>query len=225
MITRSGATLPDRAHMGGSARDTCQHAAVRAPVNMPALDDGVISLRPWTFRDAGFLMEASADRQIQRYSLSRAQAFTAVEAEEQIRSCLSYQLTADALGRPSGSLVISDAASGVALGQCGIDGWSSGDVAQIGYWLAPKSRGRGSATRAVVRLTTWIFDLGARRVFLTIVADNHASIAVAQRAGFVLEGPTGEQSVWNGSRHEILAFAVAAEDWRRNGNVGLRRRR
>jgi len=182
---------------------------------MPALDDGVISLRAWTSRDAGFLMEASEDPQIQRYSLSRSKAFTAVEAEDQIRTCISYRLTADAPGRPSGSLVISDAASGVALGQCGIDGWSPGDAAQIGYWLAPKLRGRGIATRAVVQLTTWIFDLGARRVFVTVVADNNASIAVAQRAGFLLEGPTGEQSVWNGRRHEVLALAVAAEDWKR----------
>src|SRR3954462_3571149 len=80
---------------------------------------------------------------------------------------------------------------------------------------APKSRGRGMATRAVGQLTTWIFDLGARRVFVTVVADNNASIAVAQRAGFLLEGPTGEQSVWNGRRHEVLALAVAAEDWKR----------
>ena len=104
--------------------------------------------------------------------------------------------------------------TGVQLGQCGIDGWSSGDVAQIGYWLTPKVRGRGITTRAVVLLANWLFALGASRVFLTVVEDNHSSIAVAKQAGFLLEGPTGKQSVWHGRRHEVLVFAVAAEDWK-----------
>ena len=196
--------------------DACQHAAVPVPVpmDMPVISDGVITLRPWVPRDASFLLEASADPAIQRYSLERARPFTAVEAKEQLRDSESYRLTTDELGRPSGSLVIADAVTGVSLGQCGIDGWSPGDAAQIGYWLAPKARGRGIATRAVVQLTNWLFDLGASRVFLTVVEDNHASIRVAERAGFLLEGPTGKESTWNGGRHEVLGFAVSAEHWK-----------
>ena len=188
-----------------------------APVSVPVLTDGVITLRPWAPEDAGLLLEASEDPAIQRYSMSRSQPFTAVEAQEQLRGGNAYQLTADVHDKPSGSLIITDAATGLALGQCGIDGWSPGDVAQIGYWLVPRARGRGIATRAVMRLTTWLFALGARRVFLTVVDDNHASVAVAQRAGFHSEGPTGEQSIWSGHRHEVLSFAVAADDWERPG--------
>jgi ribosomal-protein-alanine N-acetyltransferase len=195
--------------------DACQHAVVPVPVDMPVISDGVTTLRPWVAGDVSFLMEASADPAIRRYSLSRSRPFTAVEAQAQLRDCESYWLTTDALGRPSGSLVIADAATGVALGQCGIDGWSSCEVAQIGYWLTPKARGRGIATRAVVQLTNWLFDLGASRVFLTVVEDNHASIRVAQRAGFLLEGATGKQTIWNGRCQEVLGFAVAAEDWKR----------
>lgn len=94
-----------------------------------------------------------------------------------------------------------------------VDGWPSWDVAQIGYWLAPKARGRGIATRAVDGLTSWLFDIGAVRVFLTVVEDNHASMGVARRAGFSLEGTTGEQSLWRGRHHDVLRFAVAAEEW------------
>ncbi|HZP14348.1 MAG TPA: GNAT family protein, partial [Nocardioides sp.] len=119
-------------------------------------------------------------------------------------------LTTDGLGRPSGPLVIVDAATGASLGQCGIDGWSAGDVAQIGYWLLPRVRGRGIATRAVVLLKRWLFDLGAHRVFLMVVADNLASIGVAERAGFLLEGPTGERVTWEGWSHEVLRYAAEA---------------
>lgn len=89
-----------------------------------------------------------------------------------------------------------------------------GLAARPGYWLARKARGRGIATRAVVQLTSWLFDLGASRVFLTVMEDNSASTAVAQRAGFLLEGATGEQSPWHGRSHEVLSFAVVAEDWK-----------
>jgi RimJ/RimL family protein N-acetyltransferase len=195
--------------------DACQHAVVPAPMDVPVISDGVITLRPWVPGDATFLLEASADPAIQRYSLSRSRPFIAVEARAQLRDDESYWLTTDALSRPSGSLVIADAVTGVSLGQCGIDGWSTCDVAQIGYWLIPTVRGRGIATRAVVQLTNWLFDLGASRVFLTVVEDNDASIRVAQRAGFLLEGATGRQRTWDGQGHEVLGYAVAAEDWKR----------
>jgi len=193
----------------------CQHAAVPVPMDLPVTSDGVIMLRRWVPGDASFLLEASSDPAIQRYSLSRSRPFTVAEAQQQLRECESYSLTIDGLGRPSGSLVVADAATRFPLGQCGVDGWSPGDVAQVGYWLTPKARGRGIATRAVVLLTSWLFDLGAGRVILTVVDDNHASIAVAQRAGFALEGTTGKQGIWNGRCHEVLLFAVTAEDWKR----------
>jgi RimJ/RimL family protein N-acetyltransferase len=105
----------------------------------------------------------------------------------------------------------------MALGQCGIDGWSSGDVAQIGYWLTESARGRGIATRGVVLLTRWLLELGASRVYLTVVEDNRSSIAVAQRAGFVLEGATGQRSDWRGRHLGILCFALSAEGKSRRG--------
>src|SRR4051812_23066722 len=118
-------------------------------MNLRLPGDGVIRLRPWVVGDARFLMEASQDLAIQRYSLSRTRPFTTDEAQEELRGCESTSLTIDALGRPTGSLVIADVLTGASLGQCGVDGWSPGDVAQIGYWLAPEARGKGVAARAV----------------------------------------------------------------------------
>jgi RimJ/RimL family protein N-acetyltransferase len=173
--------------------------------------DDVISLREWVAEDAAFLQDASRDAAIQRYSLSRSEPFTAQEA---VDACELMGLAHEAEARPVGPLVIMDAETGAALGQCGIDGWSAAHVAQIGYWLAPVARGRGVATRAVVVLTDWLFTLGASSVFLTVVADNECSLRVAQRAGFQPTGPTGKQSAWQGVSHEVLGFAVMSEEWR-----------
>jgi RimJ/RimL family protein N-acetyltransferase len=192
---------------------SCHDATVPAPVDLPDLRDGSIRLRPWVAADARFLLDASQDPAIQRYSLSRDRPFTADEAREELRDCESTWLTFNALGRPTGSLVIADALTGASLGQFGIDGWFEGDCAQIGYWLAPQARGQGIATRAVVRLTSWLIGLGAKRVFLTVVEDNKRSAGVAERAGFGLEGPTGEPKFWQGRPLDVLRFAVTAQDW------------
>jgi RimJ/RimL family protein N-acetyltransferase len=57
----------------------------------------------------------------------------------------------------------------------------------LGYSLAPASRGKGYATRAVNLLTEWAFAIGAVRVIAGTFPENELSRAVLQRAGFALE--------------------------------------
>ena len=102
--------------------------------------------------------------------------------------------------------MITDARSGEPVGCCGVDDWTEEDVAQLGYWIAADARGRGYATRAVILLTRWLFDLGAARAFLTVVAGNEGSVAVAGRAGFVYEGTMRAHSVWQGERCDVMWF-------------------
>ena len=105
------------------------------------------------------------------------------------------------------------ARSGDLVGCCGVDDWSKADVAQFGYWIAPSGRGRGYATRAAILLTRWLFELGAARVFLTIVAENEASVAVAHRAGFVYEGTMRSHAVWQGRRCDVMWFGALPLEW------------
>jgi RimJ/RimL family protein N-acetyltransferase len=99
------------------------------------------------------------------------------------------------------------------VGCCGVDDWTKEDVAQFGYWIAPNARGRGYATRATILLTRWLFDLGAARVFLTIVAGNEDSVAVARRAGFAYEGTMRAHGVWQGQRCDVMLFAALPHEW------------
>jgi RimJ/RimL family protein N-acetyltransferase len=180
-----------------------------APVVM--LSDDVITLRPWSPPDARFIADASGDPGIQRYSAppqSMTDAVALIESFE--RNWLRF---AECRNPTGVSFAILDAASGDLAGQCGVDEWSKEDVAQIGYWLAPQARGRGFATRAVELMTSWLFDLGAARVFLTVVSENAASAAVARRAGFAYEGTLRSQGVWQGTRHDVDVFAVLPHEW------------
>ena len=185
-----------------------------------ALSDGVVTLRPWSRGDAGFMAEACADPAIRRYNgvldrLGRpAPPLSTADAEAVIDTFAANWRAFAASGTPSGVVfAIVDAASGDLVGCCGVDDWSRTDVAQFGYWLAAGARGRGYATRAAILLTRWLFELGAARVFLTIVAGNDASVAVARRAGFVYEGTMRSHGVWQGRRCDVMWFAALPLEW------------
>ncbi|WP_426364146.1 GNAT family N-acetyltransferase [Streptomyces sp. E-08] len=60
---------------------------------------------------------------------------------------------------------------------------------EIGYWLAKEHRGSGYMTEIVRALAHWAFTgLGCTRLIWRAEVGNAASRAVAERAGFALEG-------------------------------------
>jgi RimJ/RimL family protein N-acetyltransferase len=184
------------------------------------LSDGGVLLRPWSRDDAGFMVEACADPAIRRYNgvldrLGRpAPPLSIVDAEAVIDEFAANWQAFATTETPSGvAFAIVDAKSADLVGCCGVDDWSKADVAQFGYWIAASARGRGYATRAVILIAQWLFELGAARVFLTIVAENEASVAVAHRAGFVYEGTMRAHGVWQGRRCDVMWFAALRHEW------------
>ena len=175
------------------------------------LSDDVVLLRPWTRSEASFIAEASRDPLIERYNSpprSLPDAVALIESFERKRETFAVS------GNPTGvAFAIVDAASGELAGMCGVDGWSRTDVAQFGYWLAAPARGRGFATRAAMLMTGWLFELGAARVFVTVVSENLASAAVARRAGFTYEGTLRAYGVWQDRRQDVDVFAVLPHEW------------
>jgi len=184
------------------------------------LADGRVTLRPWETDDAGFMAHASADPDISRYNGRHDRRgfpepqLTVVAASAVIDGFAAIWQNFAATGDPTGvAFAVVDDGSGALVGCCGVDGWSDTDVAQFGYWLAPQARGRGCATRAATLMTQWLFGLGAARVFVTIVAANDASAAVARRAGFVYEGTMRAHGVWRGQRCDVMLFAALPTEW------------
>lgn len=188
------------------------------------LSDDMVILRPWSRDYAGFMAEASADPAIRRYNSALDRVgrppppLSVMDAAAVIDEFALNWRTFATNGTPSGvAFAIMDARSGELVGCCGVDDWSKADVAQIGYWLALSARRRGYATRAVILLTRWLFELGAARVFLTIVAGNEESVAVARRAGFVYEGTMRSHGVWQGRRSDVRWFAALPLEWTMRG--------
>jgi len=182
-------------------------------MSVVTLSDDWVVLRPWTGSDASFIAEASKDPAIARYNAPAARSLP--DAVAAIKTFDDNWNTFADSGNPTGvAFAIVDAASDGLVGMCGVDEWSSTAVAQFGYWLAASSRGRGFATRAVLLMTSWLFELGAARVVVTIVSDNVASAAVARRAGFTYEGTLRAYGVWQDQREDVDVFAVLPHEWR-----------
>lgn len=180
----------------------------------------MVTLRTWSSDDASFMAEACADPAIRRFNgvLDRlgfpAPPLSIADAESVIAEFASNWQRFATTGSPSGvAFAIIDVGSGELVGCCGVDDWSKTDVAQFGYWIAANARGRGYATRAAVLLTRWLFELGAARVFLTVVAGNEESAAVARRAGFVHEATMRAHGVWQGERCDVMLFAALPHEW------------
>lgn len=184
------------------------------------LSDHVVTLRPWSRADARFFAEASADPEIRRYNGAHDRhgrpppPLSEADAEAVIDEFALNWRTFRTTGTPTGvAFAITEADSGELVGCCGVDDWTGEDVAQFGYWIAPQARGRGYATRAAILLTRWLFDLGAARVFVTIVAGNGGSVAVARRSGFGYEGTLRSYGVWQGERCDVMVFAALPDEW------------
>jgi RimJ/RimL family protein N-acetyltransferase len=77
----------------------------------------------------------------------------------------------------------------------------------IGYWLLPVGRGRGLATSAVRLLSTWALrELGIKDLRLTTAPDNERSQRVAERSGFRLVSPAGDEGLAPDSPQIVYAL-------------------
>lgn len=147
----------------------------------PPLSDGVVALRGFEPGDIDSLVAALQDPEIPRWTLVPS-PYTHDDARTYMRHMNR--------GRASGSRLaraIADAQRGGALlGSVALNPISCEHcAADVGYWVAAPSRGRGVATRAVELVAAHAFDaLGLERLELRAQRANAASQAVARRAGF-----------------------------------------
>ena len=96
------------------------------------------------------------------------------------------------------------------LGTCGIFGWvKQWRKATIGYELGRFAWGNGYMHEATSSILTWAFEaMALHRMDALIHPDNHASLALAKRLGFKLEGRLRETAFWNETHHDMLQLGL-----------------
>ncbi len=145
------------------------------------LTDGSIVLRPWSLDDAPAVAAACSDPEIPRWIPFVPSPYTDEDAATYVQGCIEA-------GESRHPFAIVDAADGTFYGSIDMS-VSAMQAGQIGYWLAPEARGRGTCTTALRRLCRFAFDeLGLKRLELMTDPDNAASQRVAEKVGFRREG-------------------------------------
>lgn len=86
---------------------------------------------------------------------------------------------------------------------------------ELGYFLSKESTGKGLATEAANRVIRFAFEhLRVVRIELQCAADNQASIGVAERCGFRLEGRLRQRSAKkDGARVDRLWYGLLLSEW------------
>ncbi|GIF62473.1 acetyltransferase [Asanoa ishikariensis] len=170
----------------------------------PEIDGDGVRLRPWRPDDRELVLAGYADPDVQRW---HCRSMTPLEADAWIASWR---------GRWSG-----ESGAGFAIER---DGAVAGQIslrridlaeglAEVSYWVLPTARGAGIAGRALTALTGWSFGkLGLHRIEVAHSTANPASCAVAERAGFVLEGTKRAEAKHADGWHDTHLHARLATD-------------
>ena len=148
----------------------------------PRLTGSTVALRPWADADVPTLVQAYADREIQRWHCRSLEESDAAAMIRQGRCSWAAETGASwAVTSLDDDRVIAR----VAFREVDLaDGF-----AEVGYWVLPSARGRGVVGDAVTTLSTWALQtVGLQRVAIQHSVQNTASCRVAVTCGFVAEG-------------------------------------
>jgi [ribosomal protein S5]-alanine N-acetyltransferase len=176
------------------------------PLLDPPLSDGEVTLRPWRERDAAALAAICQDETIVRWTNVPA-GYTERMARARIAEAEADRHAGRAL-----ILAVVDATTDDVLGACDLRLMPDDpDRAEVAYMLSADARGRGVMTRAVQLISGWaIKQLSIERVQVFAHPENHASIAVAERAGFNREGVLPRYREKKGRREDRVALSIIA---------------
>ncbi|WP_205752368.1 GNAT family N-acetyltransferase [Cryptosporangium phraense] len=174
------------------------------------LTAGRFLLRPCRPVDAEWVCRACQDPDIQRW--------TRVPAPYRLDDAVGYvtdhvpQSWATGRGAPFG---VFDALTGEGLATVGLVSMDLTEgLAEVGYWVAPWARRRGIATAGTLAVARWAFgSLGVSRLTWLAEVGNTGSRAVAERAGFTIEGVLRDRvRVRDGSRADAWIGSLLPSD-------------
>jgi RimJ/RimL family protein N-acetyltransferase len=185
-----------------------EETTLRLAVPAAGITDGVVLLRVPVEDDVEGLLEALGDPELR-------EAGNLPEATgEEARAMLPHLPSLAARGRllPMAAL---DARTGQVVGGGTLHHLDAErSIVEIGYWVLPRARRRGLATRIARMLADQALALGIERVAAYVNVGNVASEGVLERAGFRREGVVRSMPVPSGIRVDKTLFSVLGGDER-----------
>lgn len=171
------------------------------------LVDGSVALDRFTDADIGAVWAGEDDQFVLRSCLPGP------FSEQDVAHRIAEWQRQWCFGGSRRAFAIREAAARRLVGGCVLEiGSADRESAELSYWVFPRYRGRGYATRAARLACTYAFhDLGLTRVVLHIEPTNEASLGVAAAAGFVRRRGRGGAG-WPG----MLVFSRCRRGGRRS---------
>lgn len=178
------------------------------PEEIPTLECGDLTLRPWRDEDAHAVYRSCQDPILQAFTTVPV-PYSFQDAEKWIarqRKGFAEKTDFALCGEINGE---------VALAMSAFDSVPFEHIIKIGYWTAPEFRGRGYTARATEALTDYLFSIGYRRVSADAMPNNIGSQKTLLKAGFYLES-TQRMAMTDrdGTQINGLVFAKLAPEYR-----------
>lgn len=146
-------------------------------VIQPTLDFAAGILRPLRADDAEPIARACADPEVARWT----------QVPHPYRAEDAYDFIASRGGDDHVWVIDADGLAGV-IGVRNTRTTLPGPITDVGYWIAAWARGKGLATAALIAVRDELAAAGFQRINWEALAGNEASVRVAQKAGFTIEG-------------------------------------
>jgi diamine N-acetyltransferase len=107
------------------------------------------------------------------------------------------------------------AVDGAVIGRCVLfDADHVGATIRMGIAIGRDHQDRGLGTEAVDLLLGYAFrDLGVRRVWLDVLADNPRAIASYRKSGFVEEGRLRAHYWHDGAHRDAVVMGIMRDEW------------
>jgi diamine N-acetyltransferase len=111
---------------------------------------------------------------------------------------------------------------GAVIGRCVLfDHDTVGGTMRMGIAIAGDHQDRGLGTEAVDLLVAYAFrDLGLRRVWLDVLADNPRAIASYRKSGFVEEGRMRAHYWHDGAHRDAVLMGILRDEWEQRTAIG-----
>ena len=166
---------------------------------------GRLHLRPWQADDAGAVARALDDPAVVRWT-----GLPSRPALEWVTRTYPGRW-ADGTGA---AFAVLDATTGELLGGVDLHGVDEDDAtAEVGWFTVAAARRRGVGTEAVQVLCRWAFGAaGLHRLTAQVEVGNWASRALAEKAGFTVEGVLRDAPAPGGRRADTWLAALLATD-------------
>lgn len=178
---------------------------------LPCLETDRLVLRPFVAADAADVAHCLAERDVARQTLTVPHPYPDGAAE----TFIAGHPAAWAAGKGATWAVV-ERAGGALVGAIGLRIVPAHRRAEIGYWIARPSWGKGYATEVTRRVIAFGFDdLGLHRLEAHHFLENPASGQVMRNAGMVPEG-VHRGVVWrDGEPRDLASFGILRTDPRR----------